>query len=441
MPEPRTDSEIADSSVKLVPTLRPQSLSFFCWLSLVWTSAAAGDWQIYRFEGRDYVSLNNIATFYGFPQPPEIPAVPDPAEGTAAPSVPALDASTPSVIEGESSAVAPTNVVSTVTATPVLPHATTSGATASIPIPTPIKTIALDSGKMQLEVTLNSREVMINGAKQWLAFPVHVEAGKALISRLDLSKVVEPRLRPERIEGLQPVTTVILDAGHGGHDKGAISRYGYEKDFALDVAKRARNALESRGFKVVMTRTSDIFIPLEQRPRAARHLRDSIFVSIHFNASSNNAEARGFEIFSIAPRGAPATNDPVISSRVMRQEPGHAAELPSTALAGTIYHSLLGQVPTIDRGLKHARFAVLRLATVPAVLVECGFVTNAPESALIGSPAWRNRVAEAIVEGIQSYKELAVNKQAPKLIADYRRSAPESVGLRDTAPANSPPPQ
>ena len=407
---------------------RPWLLSLLCWLGSVAIGAAAGDWQIHRFEGRDYVSLNNIATFYGFPQPPEIilPPVIPPAPTAPAP---ASDA-TPAPAE------APANVPATQLAAIASPPEVAN----SEPIPTP-KTILLDSGKMQLEVTVSSREVMINGVKQWLAFPVHVEAGKALISRLDLSKVLEPHLRPERIEGLQPVKTVILDAGHGGHDKGAISRFGYEKDFALDVAQRARKRLEARGFKVVMTRTSDIFIPLEQRPRVAKNYPGSIFVSIHFNASSSNADARGFEIFSIAPRGAPATNEPILSPRIMRQEPGNATELPSTALAGTIYHSLLGQVPTIDRGLKHARFAVLRLATVPAVLVECGFVTNGPESALIGSPAWRERVASAIVEGIENYRELAVNKQAPKLIADYRRATSQPEGSPQSGAANPAPPQ
>ncbi len=278
---------------------------------------------------------------------------------------------------------------------------------------------------------MNSREIVVNGAKQWLAFPTHVQDGRVLISRLDLSKIIEPRLRPERIEGLRPIKTVVLDPGHGGHDKGAVSRYGFEKDFALDVALRARELLQKRGYAVAMTRSSDIFIPLEDRPKVARTLPDSIFVSIHFNASDANHEARGFEIFSMAPRGAPATNDATFSPRMLREEPGNAHEIPSAALAGAVYHSLLGQVPTVDRGLKHARFAVLRLSTVPAVLVECGFVTNLPESAQIGSPAWRARVAEAIVEGIDGYKELAIHKQAPKIVADYRRANSGSTGLRD----------
>ena len=284
-----------------------------------------------------------------------------------------------------------------------------------------IKPITLDSGAMQLEVTPGQREAKINGVKQWLAFPVRDDGGKVLVSRLDLSKVIEPHLRPEAIEGCQPVATVVLDPGHGGHDFGASSRYGFEKNFALDVALRARTLLEAQGYKVVMTRSTDVFIPLEQRPAVANHIAHSIFISIHFNSSSSNADARGFEIFSMAPRGAPATNDPGPRERDLRAEPGNALELPSSALAGSIFHSLLGQVPMEDRGLKYARFAVLRLCAVPAVLVECGFVSNNEESSLISSAAWRAQVAEAIADGVENYKLLAEKKQRPKVLADYRK--------------------
>ncbi len=390
-----------------------------CWSSLLF-SASAAEWQLYRFEGRDYVSLENVASFYGLPAPPSLagaaaqkPAAPwtlapvlwmvEPFSDSPAPSSDLAEPATFTLV-GDAPAVIPAAPL--IDDTPPLP-----------------RTIELDSGRTQLTVNLNSREVLINGARQWLAFPTHFQDGQLLISRLDLAKVIEPRLRPERIEGMGPVTTVVLDPGHGGHDTGAFSKYGSEKDFALDVALRARELLLKRGFNVAMTRTSDVFIPLEERPRLARKTPGTIFVSIHFNSSSANREAKGFEIFSMAPRGAPATNDSaaVFNPRYLREEPGNANELPSAALAGAVYHSLLGHVQMVDRGIKHARFAVLRLSTVPAVLIECGFVTNAPESAQIGSPVWRARVAEAIVDGIDGYKELAVNKQAPKLIADYLR--------------------
>lgn len=341
-------------------------------------SAAAGDeWVLRRFEGRDYVTMESLAKFYGFPAPPRIEPIP--LQGPPDPNA-----------KGPSPGFAP-----------------------------PLPDFTLRSAAGEIQVIVNSTEILINGVRQWLAFPVRVDSGDALLSRLDLAKIVEPRLRPEKIEGFEPVETIVLDPGHGGHDKGATSRFGFEKDFALDVALRAREILEANRYKVVMTRSSDIFVPLEERAEIANRTASSVLVSIHFNSSNTNALAKGFEIFSIAPRGAPASNDGP-REHDLREEPGNVTDLPSTALAATIYHSLLGHIPIFDRGLKHARFAVLRRCIRPAVLVECGFVSNGPESALIGSPAWRRKLAESIVDGVDNYKGLAERKQRPKVMADYR---------------------
>jgi N-acetylmuramoyl-L-alanine amidase len=398
-------------------------------LTLCSSGQAADDWQLFRFEGRDYVPLDNVARFYGFPPPPvlQIPSS-QPAASNSAPSqaTPA-DAKTDDQDHGSTSTAA---------------NAATAIANASTEGPKPIgghviadssivpgtgaadllKTVALDSGKAQLKVIANSREAWINGAKQWLSFPTIVQDGKLLISRLDLSKTLEPRLRPEKVQGLKPVRTVVLDAGHGGHDKGATSRFGYEKDFSLDVALRLKEKLERRGMKVLMTRTSDVFIPLHERPRVANNTEDAIFVSIHFNSATSNPLAKGFEIYSIAPRGAPATNDGAFSIRHLREEPGNVVDTQSAALAGSIFHAMLGYVPMEDRGLKQARFAVLRLCTKPSVLIELGFLSNSPESAQIGTPAWRQKVADSIATGIESYKELAEERHIPKVVAQYRQA-------------------
>ena len=277
---------------------------------------------------------------------------------------------------------------------------------------------------------MGSREVVINGVKYWLGFPVHEQEGKLLISRLDLAKTIEPTLRPELISGLQPVKTVVLDPGHGGHDKGAVSRAGMEKNFALDVCLRAKKLLGDSGFKVVLTRQTDVFIPLDDRPKVANSIPNSIFVSVHFNDSMANPLATGFEIFSCTPRGEPSSADDVLSARDLRSEPGNAVDVQSAALSASIYHSMLGHIPQVDRGVKRARFAVLRRATVPAVLVEGGFVSSGAEGNLISSASWRQTLADAIVTGIENFKNLAENKQRPRVVAEYRQAAPSSVTLR-----------
>ncbi len=153
----------------------------FCAFAIA-VPAHAGDWTVQRFEGREYVSLDNIAAFYGFPKPPAVELVdhPQPAAAPAA-AVPAV--TTPVAPAPKSDEPAPISGVEP-------PPAVAAS-----------KTITLDSGNSQLEVTVGLREMQINGVKQWLAFPVLWHDGQVFISRLDLSKLIEPHLRPEMMSG------------------------------------------------------------------------------------------------------------------------------------------------------------------------------------------------------------------------------------------------
>ena len=318
---------------------------------------ASDDWKIIKVNGRDYLTVDNISKFYGLP-----------AE------------------------VAP------------------SGAQ-----------IKLETVKDPLEFIRDSREVIINGARSWLCFPLLEHDGKFLVSRTDVAKTIEPLVRPHRVANMGRIRTVVLDPGHGGHDKGAVCRYGSEKNFALDVARQLRPLLKAKGLRVIMTREGDYFVPLEVRARIANAARDSIFVSIHFNATDRDPSATGFEIFSFTPRGAPSTSDNWVTSTSASVQAGSRVDAQSMALSACIYHSLLGHIPEFDRGIKRARFAVLRLTEVPAVLVEGGFLTEHGESRLIAEKDWRGRLAQAISVGIENYRVLAVKKQPPMLVADYRR--------------------
>ncbi|HEY4639248.1 MAG TPA: N-acetylmuramoyl-L-alanine amidase, partial [Candidatus Udaeobacter sp.] len=281
--------------------------------------------------------------------------------------------------------------------------------------------IQTDTANRPLEFVSGSREAIINGARSWLCFPVIEQNGKSLVSRTDLAKTIEPLLRPHRVPDVGKVQTVVLDAGHGGYDKGQLSRYGAEKDFALDVVRKLRPILQAKGFRVVMTREGDYFVPLEVRAQIANSARNSIFVSVHFNGSGDDPNATGFEIFSFTPRGAPSTSDSAISSRAYNAQPGSTVDAQSTALSACVYHSLLGHIPEYDRGIKRARFAVLRLTKVPAVLIEGGFLTEHGESKLISNKDWRAKLAAAIGVGIENYQALPIKKQPPMIVADYRR--------------------
>ena len=327
-------------------------------MSLISSAAfAAEDWQIIKVSGHDYLSVDNISKFYGL----------------TAEVVPA----------GEK--------------------------------------MRLETVRSPLEFVRDSREVMINGARSWLCFPVIEHEGKFLVTRTDLAKTIEPLLRPQRVPNAGKVDTVVLDPGHGGHDKGALSRYGSEKDFALDVARTLRTLLQAKGLRVIMTREGDYFVPLEVRAQIANAARNSIFVSIHFNATDRDPNATGFEIFSFTPRGAPSTSDDSVAPSSLSVQAGTEVDAKSVALSACIYHSMIGHIPEFDRGIKRARFAVLRLTRVPAVLVEGGFLTERGESQLIAKKDWRVKLAQAISAGVENYVALGVKKQPPMLVADYRR--------------------
>ena len=121
-------------------------------------------------------------------------------------------------------------------------------------------------------------------------------------------------------------------------------------------------------------------------------------------------------------------------------QPGSEVDAQSMALSVCIYHSLLGHIPEFDRGIKRARFAVLRLTKVPAVLVEGGFLTEPGECRLIAQQDWRAKLAQAIGVGIENYQALGVKKQPPMLVADYRRQGPgEKLAPQATAPPLPPP--
>src|SRR3954462_15036409 len=329
------------------------------------------DWQVIKGGPRDYLSLDNIAKFYG-----------------------------------------------------LLGNVDSTG-----------KSVVLNNGRNQLQVTLDSREAIVNGVRNWLCFPVIAHDNKFLVSRIDLAKTIEPQLRPHMIQRTGKIQTVVLDAGHGGYDKGAASTFGNEKTYTLEVARALRPLLQAKGFKVVMTRETDVFIPLEVRARIANQTKDSIFVSIHFNATSSNPNATGFEIFSLTPRGAPSTSDESLALHFVNMQAGSPMEAQSFELAAVVYHSMCGHfLQEFDRGIKRARFPVLRRPQIPAILVEGGFLSEpSGDAKRIADPDWRKQLAESICVGVEGYRGLVEKKQRPMLVAEYRSQAAGDITVVDLA--------
>ena len=159
------------------------------------------------------------------------------------------------------------------------------------------------SGVRSIRASVGSPDFFINNLKFILSYPAVERDGTVCISRMDLVKLIEPVMRPSRIKNAEPIDTVVLDAGHGGHDTGAMSAYGPEKAFALDVVLRAKALLQATGLKIVLTRGDDTFVTLDDRARIASQNKRAIFIAVHFNAGGWGT---GVEAFTLAPRGVPS---------------------------------------------------------------------------------------------------------------------------------------
>jgi len=251
--------------------------------------------------------------------------------------------------------------------------------------------------------TAGGREVYINNVKYVLCFDIVSGGGQFLISAMDVTKIIEPVMRPGKIKDAAAVRTVILDAGHGGHDSGATGPMGSEKDATLDVVLRAKKLLEENGYNVRLTRMTDAFIPLENRPAMANKYPNAIFVSVHFN-KSNVGGASGIETYALAPRGVPSMDEEHLSYSDFRPYPGHARDSENIALATAMHSSLLRHLRLYDRGIKRARFVVIRDIVIPGVLLEGGFMNHPFDSRQIASAAYRDAFASAILEGVNRYK-------------------------------------
>jgi len=277
----------------------------------------------------------------------------------------------------------------------------------------------MELGARSLKGSLNSVEFYINRLKFNLSYPIVDYNGIPVISRMDLTKVLEPVLRPQKIKNAEKIDTVVLDAGHGGHDNGAKSVFGYEKDYTLDTVRRLRKKLEAAGLRVVQTRNSDTFIDLDARPRVANKTPGSIFVSIHYNSADWKPSASGIETYCISPLGAPPSGQDGVMTRDKMPVRGHALEPVNFTLANAVQHALTGKLGVEDRGVKRARFVVLKDAGTPAILIEGGFLTNPGDAQRIADPTWRDRYAQAIAAGIVEYKNLAEKGLKPKERKDW----------------------
>ena len=244
---------------------------------------------------------------------------------------------------------------------------------------------------------------------------------------LDFARPAEPTPR-ERRESAAPLRVVVLDAGHGGHDTGAIGPGGLqEKDLVLDVTRRVARLLEDKlDVKVLLSRDADQFVTLRDRTTYANRERADLFVSIHANAHRESASA-GVETYFLsseatdgAARQVAALENSVVQLEKTPARPSGRLDAvkailwdlaqsefqqESSRLAEVVQDSMTHSLRIPNRGVKQAGFYVLGGAAMPAILIEIGFLTNPKEERRMKDPKYRDEIARAIFAGLAEYKK------------------------------------
>lgn len=230
------------------------------------------------------------------------------------------------------------------------------------------------------------------------------------------------------------IKTIIIDAGHGGHDPGATGNGIFEKDVVLDIAKKLAKLLtdELKDVQIILTRDADYFVPLRERTGFANYKKGDVFISIHANAAFSKY-ANGFEVYYLSPDASASDEEAralsVIENKVLDMEVKKSAKGEinytqlilgglaqqefigeSVELAGIIQNTVCEKLQIENRGIKSAFFWVLKDVMMPAVLIETGFISNPYESQKLNSQDFKNNIARAICNAVCEYKSLYEKK-------------------------------
>lgn len=269
---------------------------------------------------------------------------------------------------------------------------------------TPRKKIRLKSERTTIELAADSVEVWVNGLKVFLGEPVVSRNGELFLGLRDAEQLLRPILSPGSVGPAPTLRTIVIDPGHGGDDPGnQNSRLRLtEKTYTLDIAKRLERLLKAQGFRVVLTRTNDRRLDLDDRTEIARKARADLFISIHFNAFSES-RVSGTETFVLTPhlqRSSPqAERD---TSMVATRYSGNKYDHWNALLGYQMHRQLVQQLKLEDRGLKRFRYRVLCTVDCPAVLVEAAFLSNDAEGRKVATATYRQKIAEAIAAGVKA---------------------------------------
>jgi len=296
------------------------------------------------------------------------------------------------------------------------------------------RTATLTGNAHRISLMVGDTLVLVDGAAVHLRHPVEIWQGTVAVPAKFKEQILDVLFKKTYSASAQTAVTalkikkIVIDAGHGGKDPGAIARSGLrEKDVTLDVAKRLSKLLRQQGVEIVMTRSVDRFIPLSSRVDISNNSGAELFVSIHANANRVRS-LNGFEVYYVSPsvddseRALSAAREKKLflgNSCIISPSLNLKATLwdmiytsnraQSLALARSICSNIKESLDTRILGIKGARFFVLKGARMPAILVEIGFLSNYSEERMLRNGYYRQKIVEGIASGISNYvKDLAL---------------------------------
>ncbi len=296
-----------------------------------------------------------------------------------------------------------------------------------------IRTAYLSKDSKYVNLRAGDSLVLVNDNIMHLNSPIDIYQGTVVVPKQFKEQVFDILFPPLSVaisthrrigQGKINLNKVVIDAGHGGNDPGAIGKNGLrEKDVNLDIARKLSDLLRAEGVYTVLTRSNDRFIPLSTRVNIANKSGADLFISIHSNANRSR-NASGFEVYYVAPSISDSKRaymtarsaslhlkDAVFANN---SQDLHAiiwdmiytnSRAESIELAHSLCKSMVCSIDTNILGIKGARFQVLKGVRTPGILIEVGFVSNLNEEKLLRTSAYRQRLAEGILEGVRDYSQ------------------------------------
>jgi N-acetylmuramoyl-L-alanine amidase len=268
----------------------------------------------------------------------------------------------------------------------------------------PLTTYSIGSKQGLLVLAIGSREATWNGVAFHLGHAPESIDGQVFVHGVDLRKNLEPLLTDPPLAFAGTNRVIVIDPGHGGINAGTVCPFDkrMEKEFTLDWARRLVPLLTSNGWTVFLTRTNDMDVSLSNRVAFAESRRADLFVSLHFNSAAPDKKQSGLETYCLTPQGIPSTLTRGNPDYISQWFPNNAYDMENIQLALRLHTALLRTSGEEDRGVRRARFmGVLHGQRRPAVLIEGGFLSNRAEADKIESPAFRQKLAEAVANALK----------------------------------------